>query len=109
MTQITLFADKLGIASIDVIKLQNNTVTLVEEEAKFLEIDCGPLEELLEEANNIIYRQFIQAQETISKNMGPYKNSDQIHEVTPCLSLFCPSPFSFLFSAHALEISEGVS
>ncbi|MCP5051959.1 MAG: HDOD domain-containing protein [bacterium] len=66
--KINDFAESLGIGSIDLLRVQARTLSMVEEEAKFLGIETDATVNLLEKANQLIYEQFKQVEEALEKN-----------------------------------------
>lgn len=70
MTTITRFGETLGMTSLDIMQLQSQSLEKVSEESMFLDMNTESLEKLLEEANDILYRQFTRSRDDIAAKIN---------------------------------------
>ncbi len=68
LTKIDHLSDSLGITPIALVELQSKILGLLPKESDFLEIKIGSVTDLLEAANNLIYKQYFLVEKVMRDN-----------------------------------------
>ncbi|MCP4220347.1 MAG: HDOD domain-containing protein [bacterium] len=68
MEQIDALAESMGITPIALANLQHKILGMLPSESKFLDIEIGSVTELLEAANNLIYKQYFLVEKVLRDN-----------------------------------------
>lgn len=68
MEAVDKFSDSLGIDPATLAEIQANILGLLHKESEFLEIEIGSITDLLEAANNLIYKQYFLVEKVLRDN-----------------------------------------